>query len=183
MKLLGHYKDCSYDEKGNINLSFSLFGQEVPKAKKLIARLMKKDNLLDVEVKEHKNKRSLDANGYAWVLINNLARHKGIPSLDQYREFIVDPELNIFQIYQVSNNAVETEKKSWTMLGKGWIVEELDYTETLTTLKRYYGTSVYNTKQMSRFINIIVNECKLNGIETKTPQELAELNSQWAKEK
>ena len=37
------------------------------------------------------------------------------------------------------------------------------------------GSSDYDTAQMSRLIEIIVEECKTQGIETLTPEELARM--------
>lgn len=47
----------------------------------------------------------------------------------------------------------------------------------------YYGSSTYNTEQMSRLIDNIVQDCKAVGIETMTPAELAALKDAWGKEK
>ena len=41
-----------------------------------------------------------------------------------------------------------------------WIVERGDTVGDMVTLRAYYGSSVYNTKQMSRLIDSIVNDCK-----------------------
>lgn len=38
-----------------------------------------------------------------------------------------------------------------------------------------YGSSQYNTKQMTRLIRSVAEECKAQGIETMTPEELAGL--------
>jgi hypothetical protein len=46
----------------------------------------------------------------------------------------------------------------------------------------YYGSSSYNTKQMSRLINNIVQECQILGIETKTPDEIANMLNLWESE-
>lgn len=41
------------------------------------------------------------------------------------------------------------------------------------------GSSVYNTKQMSRLIDHVVQDCKAVGIETLTPLELDRLKGDW----
>ena len=45
----------------------------------------------------------------------------------------------------------------------------------------YYGSSEYDTAQMSRLIELIIAECREQGIETKTPAELAALMEEWEK--
>ena len=42
----------------------------------------------DLSLKEHREKRSLDANAYAWVLIHKLAAAMGIPPVEVYRNAI-----------------------------------------------------------------------------------------------
>ena len=44
----------------------------------------------------------------------------------------------------------------------------------------YYGSSTYDSAQMSRLIDLVVQECQAQGIETKTPEELALLKEDWA---
>lgn len=43
----------------------------------------------------------------------------------------------------------------------------------------YYGSSTYDMAQMSRLINLIVEDCKAQGIETMTPYELDALIGRW----
>ena len=43
----------------------------------------------------------------------------------------------------------------------------------------YYGSSTYDTKQMSRLIDNIVQDCQAVGIETLTPDKLALLLEEW----
>ena len=43
----------------------------------------------------------------------------------------------------------------------------------------YYGSSTYDTKQMSALIDSLVQEAQALGIETLPPAEIARLNSQW----
>ena len=47
-----------------------------------------KDRLYDLEIKEHRKKRSLDANAYAWVLINKIADALRITPKEIYRQAI-----------------------------------------------------------------------------------------------
>ena len=43
----------------------------------------------------------------------------------------------------------------------------------------YYGSSTYDTRQMSRLIDLVVQDCKEQGIETMTPFELDALKERW----
>jgi hypothetical protein len=48
-----------------------------------------------------------------------------------------------------------------------------------TNVTLYYGSSTYDTNQMSRLINNIVEECRLQGIETRSQEELESLLNAW----
>lgn len=49
---------------------------------------LKPGKVYDVEIKEHREKRSLDANAYFWVLVDRLAEKLRIPKTDIYRSYI-----------------------------------------------------------------------------------------------
>ena len=54
-------------------------------------------------------------------------------------------------------------------------MREKGFTNVIT----YYGSSSYNTAEMTKLIDLIVQECKQLGIETKTPEELRSLLDSW----
>lgn len=56
---------------------------------------------------------------------------------------------------------------------------ECKRTPGYNNIKCYYGSSVYDKEQMTRLIDQLIADCKENGIETRTPTELAEMMSLW----
>ena len=46
-------------------------------------------------------------------------------------------------------------------------------------LQVYFGSSTFDTKEMSVFLDGIVSECKELGIETATPDELERMKQKW----
>ena len=46
----------------------------------------------------------------------------------------------------------------------------------------YYGSSTYDTEQMSRLIDNVVQDCKALDIETETPERLAMMMEAWGNE-
>lgn len=142
---------------------------------------MKDGKVYEADLKEHRKKRSLDANSYAWLLIGKLANKLGLPKEDVYREFIKDVGNN-YEILPIRNDAVDKWIANWQSKGIGWCCDilgesKLDgYTNVIT----YYGSSTYDSKQMSKLINLIVDECKQQGIETMTSAELALIMDGWA---
>jgi hypothetical protein len=138
------------------------------------------DKLYDAELKPHRKKRSLDANAYFWLLASKLATKIHVPVKTIYRQYIKDIGDN-FEIVPVRNDAKDTWIKNWEDRGIGWICEELGPSKIdgYTNVVCYYGSSVYDTAQMSRLIDLVVQDCKDQGIQTETPEEIEKLKSLW----
>jgi len=158
---------------------------KIPQIAIQFVQSMKKDKLYIAELKEHREKRSNDSNAYFWELAGKLAaaltQSKTIVSPeDIYRSYI--PRIgDNSQTVPIRNDAKEQWFKAWQSHGKGWICEDLGSSKLdgYTNIICYYGSSVYDTAQMSRLINLVVQDCQDQGIETKTPEELARLESEW----
>lgn len=136
--------------------------------------------LLDIEVKTHRKKRSLDANAYAWVLMDKLAEKTGIAKEEIYRQLVRNIGGNSY-IYPIRKDAVEGYIRHWSGGGLGWIAESLGESKLdgYENVISYYGSSQYDTAQMSRLIELLVAECEDQGIETKTPQEIEAMMQEW----
>ena len=50
-------------------------------------------------------------------------------------------------------------------------------------IQAYYGSSGYDTKEMGRLIDGVIDECKELGIETLPPDKVALLKEEWGCEK
>ena len=139
-----------------------------------------KNKLYNLYIKEFQKKRSLDANAYAWVLIHKLAEV----------ERITPEEVYLLNIPKVGNNYTPVcvmEKdvkrfiKSWESNGLGWPVKDLGPSQIpgCRNLAAYHGSSTYDTAQMSRLIDNLVQDCKELEIETLPPEKLALLKEGW----
>lgn len=139
-----------------------------------------KDRLYDLNIKEHREKRSLDANAYAWVLIGKLADAMRITPRDVYRQAIVNIGGN-YEVLPVRDDAVQKFKETWEEQGLGWPCYDMGKSriEGYRNLRCYYGSSTYDTRQMSQLIDNLVQDCKALGIETLTPDKLALLTEEW----
>lgn len=141
--------------------------------------------MLSIEIKKYRPKRSLNANAYLWELCGKLAEVLSDTKVkhtkeDIYRKAI--KEIGVYKDFQgLSPTDAKTLRHAWEMLGTGWITEQVDYMPDgeNVVIRCYYGSSQYNTKQMSRLIDNIVQDCQAVGIETKTPDEIARLKSLW----
>jgi len=126
-----------------------------------------------------RKRRSLDANAYLWVLVGKIAAEVSLPSDDVYRNAIRDA--GEFTPLPIRADAVDEFSRIWSSHGTGWFVDVLDDSKLhgYKLVRAYNGSSTYDTKQMSRLIDYVVQDAKALGIETMTPQELDRLKEAW----
>lgn len=136
---------------------------------------------VEVEIKPLRKRRSLDANAYFWVLAGKLAASLGIAPEEVYRAYIPQIGGN-YEVVTVAEDGAETLREHWESHGKGWLTEPLPPPPEpgWSTLLLYCGSSVYDTAQMTRLIDLAVQDCKENGIETLPPDKLAAMTAAWA---
>lgn len=141
--------------------------------------LGRKNRLYDCDIKEHREKRSLDANAYAWVLMDKLAEATHIPKEDIYREAIRNIGGNTETVC-VKAAAADKVRSCWSRNGLGWLTDTLESKLTgCVNVILYYGSSTYDREQMSRLIDNLVADCKSLGIETLPPEKLAAMTNEW----
>ena len=133
---------------------------------------------LRIKAVKYKEKRSLDANAYAWVLMTKIANHPDVSSskdeiyeemLQKYGSFYEDEEGHI----------TITVKKSVDMSkidGHWKFIKDNGKFASYLMIK---GSSEYDTAEMSHFIDRIVEEAKKLGIETATLDELERMKQEW----
>lgn len=128
---------------------------------------------LDVEIKRKYKKRSTDANAYAWHLIGELADKVGA---DKELIYIVMLErYGQGGVVKIRDKDAAAFKKTV----KYWREHEKLTDENAAYYRFWVGSSQYNTKEMSIFIDGIISECREQGIETMTRAELERLKSEW----
>lgn len=137
------------------------------------------DGEVAVEIKKYRKRRSLDANAYAWVLIDRLAEKLRMPKLDVYRELIRNIG-GVSQTVCVQDKAVQDLISGWSHNGLGWFAETMpSKLAGCTNVILYYGSSSYDSVQMSALLDLLIDDCKAQGIETTTPEELAKYKEEW----
>ena len=127
-----------------------------------------------------RRKRSLDANAYFWVLADKLATAQGLPGTTEiYHKYIKEIGGNR-EIVCVIEEAADKLRRGWEHNGLGWLTERFpSKIDGCVNVILYYGSSTYDTAQMSRLIELIIQDCKALDIETATPAELALLLERW----
>ena len=130
----------------------------------------------DYELKRVKQKRSLSANGYAWLLMDRIAAALKITKEEVYRKAIND--VGVFTEIKVTDaDAARRFRQIWQANGLGWLTKTVND----TTIYAYYGSSTYDTAEMARLIDYIVDEAKRLHIETLPPEKLEIIKTEWGK--
>lgn len=180
MQTTGTIEDISIDYKTQKSkISLLLDTKEIE-----IVEQLKNENKLNIELKKYREKRSLNANNYFWKLLQELCDLADIETIEEYRRRV--KELGIFRRFKIEKDNINTFEKMWTAQGVAWFCEIAD-TEYIGDIEfkiinAYYGSSSFNTKQMSRLINDLVQDCQAYGIETKTSAEIESLLRSWENE-
>lgn len=146
------------------------------------------DKDLEINISKRTKKRSLDANAFAWALINKIAKElqkrepkSGWTPRDVYRNAIRDVAGACY-VHCVPNDQVEQFVKDWESLGMGFQVELFpSKVEGCTNGKFWKGSHLYNTQQMSILINNLIQDAEAIGIPTIPDEEAQRLLGDWSK--
>jgi hypothetical protein len=167
-----------FDESGKPELVLSLTCNKheiVPEVQEL-RDILAKGKLLAVEIKQHRHKRSLDANAYMWVLLSELAAALHTTKDELY--LVMLERYGVFTHVVVKPNVVDRVKQEWRTVRE--LGEVTIKGQTGIQLQCFFGSSTYDTAEMARLIDGVVSECKELDIETMTPAELALLKQEWS---
>ena len=143
---------------------------------------LKNEDKLDIDIKKYRKKRSLDANAYCWVLCDKIAKEiskDGIITTkeDIYKDAIKN--IGTFEPMIVEEKAYNNFKRIWEKQGLGFLIQEVTRKDKCVKVHCYYGSSTYDSKEMSLLIELLVEEAKQLNIEVKTEQEIESLLSTW----
>ena len=131
-----------------------------------------KDRQLDIEIKPHREKRSKDANAFMWTICDRIAEALNEDKIDVYRNAIRHIG-GVSEPVCVRNKAVDVLRESWESRGIGWVTDTIDSKiKDCTTVILYYGSSTYDTAQMSRLIDHLLQDAHDIGLVIEKPAEL-----------
>lgn len=139
-----------------------------------------------VEIKKKTKRRSLNANAYAWVLCDKIARELSknayISKNDVYKRVLI--ESGTFTYLPIKNDAVSRFIEIWHGHGLGWHAEDAGpaKTEGYTIVRAYHGSSVYTVDEMRRLIDALVDECMQLNIPIEDNDYINSLVREWGNE-
>lgn len=145
----------------------------IGKTKNIIDWLFNQERDKVFEIKEYKEKRSLNANNYAWKLIteigNKLSKSKEEVYLQMLKDYGQQEMISVLSSINPKGFFKYYEKAGTSVLNN----------KEFTHYRIYKGTSEYDTKEMSIFIDGVVQEAKQLNIDVRTPEEIERLKRLW----
>lgn len=168
MHTTGKFQSASVTLDGQLSLTFLI--QDKQEAIEGLDAIKDVDRL-SIDIKKYRERRSLDANAYAWVLFDKIAKVIGtdkwqvyLMELEKYGEF-VDPE--------VTEGALRAVERLFRY------TQVLDHCDGKVAVRGYIGSSEYDSEQMAHLIDGTVRDAKDLGIDVLTPDEQAEMIRLW----
>ena len=138
-----------------------------------------KDKVLRLKLVPWREKRSLNANRYAWELLGKLSEKLGIPPEEIYYQIIPDVGGN-FKTATFKAEDVKDVRELWCKDHIGRRVDVMGACAPgLVDVMLYKGSSDYDTAQMARLIDLIIQECREQGVEYLPPERLSSLLEEW----
>ena len=140
-----------------------------------VAKLKEEQALCNIEIKKHREKRSLNANAYCWVLIEKIAEKMGKSKEEIYVRMLQD--YGTIATDSDGRKVIFSLREDIDVSKYFKYYKELGYSKD-KKFKHYYvikGSSEYDTAEMKHFIDGIVQDCQMLSIETMTPEEIAKL--------
>lgn len=175
--MIGRLKDLYMNTDGSQSLVLSIRSD----LSEMFNELQYDD--VDIEIKKHSKRRSLDANALAWALIDQIAAKTKIKKSEVYRNAIRDIG-GVSDIVCVQNVAVEKLVKGWEAHGSGWQAEIVpSKIPNCSNVTLYYGSSVYDSRQMAALIDSLLQDCEALGIPTRSQQEVEKSLELWQRKK
>ena len=149
----------------------------IGKPQAVIQWLFQQDRNKEFEVREYKQKRSLDQNRLLWGCIGDIATALRADKWDIYLAML--KRYGKFTYICVKPNVVEAIKKQWRESEE---IGEIEIGgEKAVQMLCYFGSSTYNSKEMSVLLDGIISEMKEMELPTPSEKELDRVIKQMEK--
>ena len=141
---------------------------------------MQKDKELKIEIKQNRQKRSLNANAYFHVLVEKIAEVNQTSHAEVHNQLIarygyMDEDIKNI----ILDDEIPWEKLESIHLRPTSATKVLDNGKLYRVYFVMRGSHTYDTKEMARLIDGTISEAKELGIETMPPDELRRMVEQW----
>ena len=138
-------------------------------AENIIKWLFQQDREKVFEVKEYRQKRSLTANAYYWVLVNEIANRLRKSNDDVHLQLLKDyGQSRVMSV--LADVPIDRYIKYFEQVGTGEVNGKV-----FNHYRVFMGSSEMDSREMAILIDGTVQEAQQLGIVTLTPDEIANL--------
>ena len=135
---------------------------------------------ITVEIKKARKHRSRDANAFAWVLIDQIAAKTNTKVSEVYRNAIREIG-GVSTMVGMKDEAIPVFQASWE---RGHIGRQIEIIPGSTrpgwsNVKIWFGSSEFDTAQMSRLIDSLIQDAEALGIPTINKEETERMLGKW----
>ena len=126
---------------------------------------------LSIRAVKYREKRSLDANALLWACLGNIADALRADKWEIYLQML--KRYGKYTHICVKPNVVDAVKAQWRECE---VIGEVNINgQKAVQMLCYFGSSTYNTAEMSRIIESVVDDCRELGIPTLSENEIKSL--------
>lgn len=162
--------DVSFSARGQARLTFE-FDDKIS-ALNMFGELSKVEKV-SLKVNKYREKRSLNANNYAWKLITEIGNETRQSKEDVYllmlKRYGQSEMISVLATIPIEKYIKYSEEAGESSLNG----------KLFKHYRVYKGSSEFDTREMSIFLDGIISEAKDLDIQTETPDEIAKLKSLW----
>lgn len=139
-----------------------------------------KDKELNIEIKQFREGRSLNANAYFHVLCDKIAKALKISAIEAKNMMLCSyGQLDEDVKHIILDDEIEWKKVESLHLRPTTHTKVLDNGKLYRVYHVIRGSHTYDTLEMSRLIDGTVEDAKVLGIETMTPAEIERMVNVW----
>jgi hypothetical protein len=173
MKFIANKTDYMVDSKGDLIITLTLpkdlyNNQRIAKQS---VENMRNVDLISVNIDKHKKSRSFEQNKLLWALIGLIAEHETGTKLKRetfriYGDLLREANIR-YEVIRTRESARNILEKHFRAVAEVPNSDKKDTQGNMTKLFwAYYGSSTFNTKEMTLLVELALLRCDENGIDT-----------------
>lgn len=175
MKINVHKPTLRFDFTGQVEITFPVCHEY----RNVFTGIEFNKDIYELDIKQLRKKRSLDANNYFWALVRDIAVLLHTTEDEVYLGML--ERYGVFEIYPIAPEPEKLEalKRKWRLVVD---MGDCEVNETkMRKVKCFYGSSQYDTSEMAHLIDGTISECQKLGIPTLPPAEIERMVEAWGK--
>lgn len=158
MQIKGKLKEINLNwQTREVNITFSTVDKSVLESLESL-----RGSELDIEVKKHLERRSLDANALLWKCLGDIAAVLRTDKWDVYLQML--KRYGKYTYICVKPSVVDAVKSQWR---ESEVIGDIRINGSdAVQMLCYFGSSTYNTQEFSVLLDGVISEMKEMGLET-----------------